>query len=64
MFTPPDGGGPLRYVLVLTFKAINNEAKYEALIVGLRIAKRIGVASLELYCDSQLVVNQVKGIML
>lgn len=51
----------MRYALILTFKATNNEAEYEVLITRLRIAKGVGVASLEVYCDSQLVVNQVKG---
>lgn len=61
VLTPLDGGAPLRYALVLTFKATKNEAKYEAVIIGLRLAKGLGVASLHVYCDSQLVLNQVKG---
>ena len=36
---PPDGGPPLRYALALTFRATNNEAEYEALLTGLRIAR-------------------------
>lgn len=61
MLTPPNRGEPLRYALILTFKATNNEAEHEALITGLIITKGVGVASLKVYCDSQLVVNQVKG---
>lgn len=60
ILTPSDGRVPLRYTLVLSFKATNNEAEYEALIRGLR-SKVIGATSLHAYCDSQLVVNQVKG---
>ena len=41
------------------FKASNNEAKYEALIVGLNLAKEMKLESLEIYNDSQLVVCQV-----
>ena len=41
------------------FKASNNEAKYEALIVGLNLAKEMKVKSLKIYSDSQLVVCQV-----
>lgn len=59
VLTPPDGGEPLRYALVLTFKVINNEAEYEASITGLQKANRIGSASLRVYCDSQLVINKV-----
>ncbi|XP_024006401.1 uncharacterized protein LOC112082919 [Eutrema salsugineum] len=42
----------------LAFQASNNEAEYEALIAGLRLAKEIGVRKIQTYCDSQLVANQ------
>lgn len=61
ILTPPDVGAPLRYTLVLTFNVTNNESEYEALMISLRLAKGIDIASLYVYCDSQLVVNQVKG---
>lgn len=54
-------GEPLRYALVLTFKATDNEVEYETFIMGLRLPKGVGAASLKVYCNSQLVVNQVKG---
>ena len=41
------------------FKASNNEAEYEALLVGLCLAKEIKVDFIEVSCDSQLVVCQV-----
>ena len=41
------------------FKASNNEAEYEALITGLKLAREIKVESLEIYSDSQLVFCQV-----
>ncbi|GJS50010.1 reverse transcriptase domain-containing protein [Tanacetum coccineum] len=43
------------------FDAINNEAEYEALIAGLRIAKQMGVKNLQANVDSRLVANQVNG---
>ncbi|GKF91098.1 reverse transcriptase domain-containing protein, partial [Tanacetum coccineum] len=43
------------------FEATNNEAEYEALITGLRIAEKIGVQNLEVNVDSKLVANQVNG---
>ncbi|GKA61198.1 reverse transcriptase domain-containing protein [Tanacetum coccineum] len=43
------------------FDAINNEAEYEALIAGLRIAEQIGVKNLQANIDSRLVANQVNG---
>ena len=45
--------------LIFSFKASNNEVEYEALIVGLKLAREIKVESLEIYSDSQLVVCQV-----
>ena len=41
------------------FQASNNEAEYEALIVGLHSAKEMKVKSLEIYSDSQLALCQI-----
>ncbi|GKC98015.1 reverse transcriptase domain-containing protein [Tanacetum coccineum] len=41
------------------FETTNNEAEYEALIAGLRIAEKMGVRNLEVNVDSKLVANQV-----
>ena len=54
-------GEKVRYALRLQFPATNNEAKYEALIAGLRLAREMRLQQLKVYSDSQLVVNQVKG---
>ena len=45
----------------LDFPATNNEAKYEALVVGLNLAKAARATSVVIYCDSQVVTNQVNG---
>jgi ribonuclease HI len=45
----------------LDFGASNNEVKYEALLHGLRAAKRLGADPLTIHCDSQLIVNQLTG---
>ncbi|XP_020263320.1 uncharacterized protein LOC109839302 [Asparagus officinalis] len=45
----------------LTEPCSNNMAEYNALLVGLDIAKQLGVKRLEAYSDSQLIVNQMKG---
>ncbi|KAG7533112.1 Ribonuclease H-like superfamily [Arabidopsis thaliana x Arabidopsis arenosa] len=45
----------------LLFNASNNEAEYEALIAGLRLAQGVGAEEVIAYCDSQLVVNQFNG---
>ncbi|GJU39277.1 reverse transcriptase domain-containing protein [Tanacetum coccineum] len=47
------------YALRFRFDTTNNEAKYEALIAGLRIAEQIGVKNLQANMDSRLVANQV-----
>ena len=45
----------------LGFKASNNEAEYEALHAGLRLAIHIEAKDIMVYCDSLLVVNQFSG---
>ncbi|GFS28943.1 hypothetical protein Acr_00g0004750 [Actinidia rufa] len=51
----------MEYAIRMGFKATNNEAEYEALLAGLRVATELGAQSLEVVSDSQLVVNQVQG---
>ena len=45
----------------LDFPTTNNEAKYEALVTGLDLAKAIGATSIVIYYDSQVITNQVNG---
>ena len=45
----------------LGFKAFNNNAEYEALLVRLRAVLNLGAREVKVYSDSQLVVNQVQG---
>ena len=45
----------------LAFDLTNNEAEYEALIVGLNFLKKLGVKKISVYGDSELVIKQVKG---
>jgi ribonuclease HI len=40
----------------------NNIAEYQALIAGLQEAQRLGTRAVEVYLDSELVVNQVNGV--
>ena len=47
--------------LRLDFSATNNEAKYEALLVGMVMVQRMGGKSIKLFSDSRLIVGQVKG---
>ena len=43
------------------FKASNNEAEYEALIAGLKLAVAAEADEVIVFCDSQLIVNQSTG---
>src|SRR3954463_9908565 len=52
-------GTKLKYILHINFSnASNNEAEYEALIHGMRMAKNCGATRLSIYGDSNLVVQQ------
>ena len=42
-----------------SFSTSNNEAKYEAVLLGLQVAKVLSITSLELQRDLQLVASQI-----
>jgi ribonuclease HI len=53
-------GDKLKYVLRMSFpQASNNEAEYEALLHGMKMAKACGATRLKKFGDSNLVVQQV-----
>nr|GEY19841.1 reverse transcriptase domain-containing protein [Tanacetum cinerariifolium] len=54
-------GVEFTYALRFHFAASNNEAEYEALVAGLRIATQMGVKHARVNVDSTLVANQVLG---
>ncbi|GJT57759.1 reverse transcriptase domain-containing protein [Tanacetum coccineum] len=60
ILTDPEGK-EFTYALRFRFDATNNEAKYEALIAGLKIAEKMGVENFQANVDSRLVANQVNG---
>nr|GEX86879.1 reverse transcriptase domain-containing protein [Tanacetum cinerariifolium] len=45
--------------LCITFSSTNNEVEYEALLVGLRIARQINISNIEVKVDSKLVASQI-----
>ncbi|GJU54011.1 reverse transcriptase domain-containing protein [Tanacetum coccineum] len=59
MLIDPEGK-EYTYALRFEFETTNNEAAYEALLVGLRIAQEMEIVSLEIFIDSQLLVNKIK----
>jgi ribonuclease HI len=53
-------GNKLKYVLQMSFPQVsNNEAEYEALLHGMKMAKACGATRLKIFGDSNLVVQQV-----
>jgi ribonuclease HI len=52
-------GEQLKYVLQILWEVSNNEAKYEALLHGLRLAISLGIKRLLVYGNSLLVVQHV-----
>uniref|UniRef100_A0A2N9HBH6 RNA-directed DNA polymerase n=1 Tax=Fagus sylvatica TaxID=28930 RepID=A0A2N9HBH6_FAGSY len=60
VFKTPEGH-LLKHSTRLQYPTTNNEAEYEALLTGLRIAKELGANRLKIRSDSQLIVGQVNG---
>ena len=51
----------MKYGVQLSFPVTNNKAEYEAILMGLRIARALGAKNISLRSDSQLVMGQVRG---
>nr|GEV45151.1 reverse transcriptase domain-containing protein [Tanacetum cinerariifolium] len=60
ILTDPEGM-EFTYALIFIFDAKKNEAAYEALIAGLKIAEQMDVKNLQENVDSRMVANQVNG---
>ncbi|XP_071728021.1 uncharacterized protein [Rutidosis leptorrhynchoides] len=60
MLVNPEGQ-EFTYVISFEFSTTNNEAEYEALFAGLRIAKEMKIEHLQAFVDSQHIANQVLG---
>ena len=54
-------GRSLSFTFKLEFPCTNNEAEYEALILGLKVAQEIGARTVQVKGDSNLVIKQVQG---
>jgi ribonuclease HI len=48
----------------LEFEVTNNVAKYEALVLGLRAAKEMGIREMVVFGDAELIIQQVKNVYL
>ncbi|XP_075660890.1 uncharacterized protein LOC142630732 [Castanea sativa] len=49
--------------LRLEFSTTNNEAEYDALLVGMDMVQKMGRKSVQMFSDSQLIVGQVVGTL-
>ncbi|XP_074362731.1 uncharacterized protein LOC141703008 [Apium graveolens] len=54
-------GFTIQTAISFGFAATNNQAEYEALIVGLKVAKTLRIQDLKIYSDSQIVVKKTNG---
>ncbi|XP_050258946.1 uncharacterized protein LOC126703935 [Quercus robur] len=54
-------GDMVECMVRLDFPTTNNEAEYKALMAGFDLVKAAGVVSVIIYCNSQVITNQVNG---
>ncbi|GKU93117.1 hypothetical protein SLEP1_g6745 [Rubroshorea leprosula] len=50
------------HALKFNFDATNNVVEYEALLLGLQLALELKISAIQIYSDTQLVVNQINSI--
>ena len=60
IITAPDRE-ELKYGVQLKFPATNNKAKYEGILMGLRLGRTLGVKHLLVQNDSKMVIGQIRG---
>ncbi|XP_073118006.1 uncharacterized protein [Elaeis guineensis] len=53
-------GMVIEYAIRFNFKVSNNQAEYETLLAGLRIAKELDIDNLKVFTYSQWIIGQVK----
>ena len=54
-------GDIVECMICLDFPTTNNEAEYETLIASLDLARAARATSVVIYCDSQVITNQING---
>jgi ribonuclease HI len=55
-------GKKYEFSLPIVATSTNNQAKYQALIKGLKLLKEVHADAVEIFGDSMLVINQLAGI--
>ena len=51
----------LTQAIQFSFPITNNEVDYEAMLLGLKLVLALDIMKIEIKCDSQQVVSQIKG---
>jgi ribonuclease HI len=46
----------------LQFETTNNVAEYEALVLGMRAAKKMGIREMAMFGDAELIIQQVRNV--
>ena len=54
-------GDTIECMVRLDFPATNNESEYEVLIAGLDLTKAARATRVVIYCNSQVITNQING---
>ncbi|XP_072056247.1 uncharacterized protein [Arachis hypogaea] len=54
-----EGGTQIEVSLKFEFPASNNQAEYETLIAGLKLAEEVGATKVMVFSDSQVVISQI-----
>ena len=54
-------GDKIECMIRLYFPTTNNEAKYEALVAVLDLARAAGAENIIIHCNSQVITSQVNG---
>ena len=54
-------GYKIECIIRLDFPTTNNEAEYEALVVGLDLARAADAENMIMHCDSQVITSQING---
>ena len=57
MVLHPSEGDKIECMIRLDFPTTNNEAEYEALVVGLDLTRAAGAENMVVYCNSQVVTS-------
>ncbi|KAH9313645.1 hypothetical protein KI387_022272, partial [Taxus chinensis] len=55
----PPWGAPIPVVHKLKFECTNNKAEYEAFVLGLQNAINLNARHIDIFNDSELIINQV-----